>query len=925
MSLQIALFWYTIRCQYTLYYTWFLGVIMIKKNTCLYLALLLVSAFTQIAAIHAQTPVEQHVLENGLTILLLPVKNSQNVSTQIWYNVGSKDEAEDEKGLAHWLEHMCLKGTEHMSETDVWAIATKLSGSANASTTADVTSYYLDLPVDYAYEALPVLADMMCNCTFKQDLLNAELQVVVAELKNGRDEHWRQIYDLTNRLLFADHPYSYPVLGHMTDLAKLSREKLFSFYKKHYIPNNAVLIIVGDIDPVKTLEQVEKEFGHIKPNWAYTKQEHAFTEDICSRTATLYREVKNPRVALAFKTPCLKDSNIFGMDVLKDVLVGGTGSRLHQKLVDQLHLCTFIGDNSEFKSDAGSFSFAVELTDISNLPAIVTHINAELEAIAQDGITELEFEVSAQKLISRFYNVRESNQEHAKWIATSYLATGNTQLLFEYGKEEYAFINEYIKEFTKQYLRPSVMHTSMILPLPEQEKKAWQRLQEQSNAQDAQLLKDKKRKTEVEPGKYVHTLSTKEPKIQQIAQPQEFILKNGLKVISIHNDTVPKIEVTLKLKANGWYESIDKAGLYNLVTRLLKEGTSDLSKVELTQKLNTLGINLNCSPGKIDMRILHKHAAESFKLLSDIVQHPAFNQQDFDTVKDQALNAYHDFWDTPRNLIWQLMHEQRWGKHAINTFGTPTTLEALTLDDVKTFYADHFTPQETTLVVVGDLSGLDLQEFIKTNFGNWEGPKVKDLASITQRTVAGQEIDHIIEREQVILAFEGPSVDQKHKDYDALSLFNQSMWRKLFALRNQSGIAYWINGSVIHSAGKRPGTAYIMSQVSQTRCQEAEELFKETIGTLADSFTEDDLIIAQHAMINNINKQYATQRSTVDTLVTLNELELPFDYYAQRIEKIKTITAQEVRDATRQVLDVSKMNIFRVGPKIHKQADEHSN
>lgn len=188
---------------------------------------------TSISLINAGQHVHKYVLKNGLTLLIRPVKTTQNVSTQIWYSVGSKHEADDEKGLAHWLEHMCFKGTDKLSETDIRLTCAKLSGSYNASTNYDRTRYFIDLPAQHWFEALPILADMMTNCTFKQDLLNAELQVVIQEMKNGKDNYGSHLMQTLMASIFPDHPYHYPVIGFKSDLESLTREKLVNFYKKH--------------------------------------------------------------------------------------------------------------------------------------------------------------------------------------------------------------------------------------------------------------------------------------------------------------------------------------------------------------------------------------------------------------------------------------------------------------------------------------------------------------------------------------------------------------------------------------------------------------------------------------------------------------------------------------------------------------------
>ena len=188
-------------------------------------------------------------LANGLTVLVRPVESTQKVAIQLWYYVGSKDEKTGERGLAHLLEHMIFKGTPTISEIDIALITKKLSGWCNAHTSADWTNYEFNVPAHNYDQTLPILADCMRNCTFKQDLLNAEFKVVIQELKMNRDNYPRSLVLGLNSAIFADHPYHYPTIGFKQDIWDINQEHLLKFYHKHYVPNNATLVIVGDVNP----------------------------------------------------------------------------------------------------------------------------------------------------------------------------------------------------------------------------------------------------------------------------------------------------------------------------------------------------------------------------------------------------------------------------------------------------------------------------------------------------------------------------------------------------------------------------------------------------------------------------------------------------------------------------------------------------
>ena len=216
-----------------------------------------------------QPHVYKRVLENGMTILVRVVHTLPKVSLQIWYNVGSKDEKTNEKGIAHLIEHMIFKGTKLLSESDINVITHLLSGSTNAFTHYDYTGYLFNMPVQNWHQTLGILADCMQNVSFKDDHLNSEMKAVIQELKMYRDNYPRSLIMELMAALFPDHPYHYPVIGFKQDLFDVHADQLRAFYKKHYWPNNATLVIVGDVDPEDAFAQAKKYFEKIHANKNY--------------------------------------------------------------------------------------------------------------------------------------------------------------------------------------------------------------------------------------------------------------------------------------------------------------------------------------------------------------------------------------------------------------------------------------------------------------------------------------------------------------------------------------------------------------------------------------------------------------------------------------------------------------------------------
>ncbi len=272
----------------------------------------------------ALTLPEVRHLSNGLAVITRRIPTTPQVSVQLFYHVGSKDEQSKEKGKAHLIEHMLFKGTkELLSESDYRAVAHKLSAYINAFTSQDYTAYIFEVSSHTWKETFAILADTMCNARFEEQMLNSELKTVIQELKMNKDDYTNTLMYAMLASIFIDHPYHYPILGFKQDLWNLNRDDLFAFYKKHYVPNNAALVVVGDIDPEEVYKQAKKAFGHIPKDSVYKKEEQYRQKDIVNQTVLLKRDVAQPLGMCMFVFPGAKENIVYYTEILEAIFCKG--------------------------------------------------------------------------------------------------------------------------------------------------------------------------------------------------------------------------------------------------------------------------------------------------------------------------------------------------------------------------------------------------------------------------------------------------------------------------------------------------------------------------------------------------------------------------------------------------------------------------
>lgn len=875
-----------------------------------------------------QSSVGKTVLKNGLTVLIRAVHTVPKVSIQLWYDVGGKDEKSGEKGLAHLIEHMIFKGTEgkkslHLSESDISVITHKLSGSCNAFTWYDYTGYLFNLPAHTWHEALPIMADCMTNCAFKEEHLSSEMKAVIQELKMRRDNYTSSAAEALMSSVYSDHPYHYPVIGYKQDLWNAHADLLRAFYHKHYCPNNATLVIVGDVDPDHALSLVEKYFAAIPANPAYTPEKFTINHDIMAKSVTLYRDIQQPTVMLAFVVPGATQKLDNVLEIGSLALGSGKGSRLYKKIVDDLQLATSLATFTWENFDSGLFFVYFEPKNLEDIDTIAQYVIAEMQDIAKNGLTELELTRAAKKVRMRHYSLLESTESQAYEIGKMFLATGDENHVFTSLEEPLEDVQVKLKQLFKKYFRPSVMHRAMVLPLDAQDKPYWAELQKESDAQDNRILSARIRTAPVEPPVYANKIKLDQAGVFAFPKPTVMVLNNGIKVLSYINPTTAKIDLTLDLRAKSFYEPEDQQGIYNFVASMLSEGTQKYTAAQLAQELESRGMSLTVNAGSISMSMLSDDLPKGLELLMEVLTKATFVPSEIEKVREQLLTDIKNFWDNPSSCSGQIVREHIYKGHPYskNGIGTKKFIETVTREQLVAFYKKYLSPSGARLAIVGDIGNYNLQELLNSTVGSWQGPDVTPLAFPALKQCIATEILHPMERDQVVLCFASPSIDRKNPDFDKLSVFDQilgggvlnSMSSRLFELREQSGLFYSINGSLVSSANEQPGMVLIKTLVSLDRLEEAQKLITHTLRTVADTITPDELAEAKNAITNSLVLNFESNEGIASAFLFTDRYGFPANYFDTRAQKLENLTIAEVQAAVRRVLRTDDLTVFKIG------------
>lgn len=862
----------------------------------------------------------KYTLDNGLTVLVCPKKLAPKVSVQLWYNVGSKHEATGEKGMAHFIEHMIFKGTSDLlSESDINLITQKLSGYANAFTSFDYTGYLFDVPVQNWDKVLPILADCMSNCTFDQEHMNSEVKAVIQELKMYRDDFTWTLADGLITTIFDSHPYHHPIIGYKQDLWSLERETLVNFYKKYYVPHNAALVLVGDIEPEAAYQAANACFGSTPRGNDIQRPLFYINEEVQAKTVTMYRPVEQPMCMLAFAVPGAVAKQDFIFDVIGYILANGKASRLQKILVEEKELVSSVSAMTYDLFDKQVFFIDFKPKKESDIAQIKEIVLQEIEKIIKDGLLDAELRRALKIAQVEYQHTLEDTQKQAYAIGKSFIATGDEEYPFTYSNYEKDQLQVDVVATLKKYFRATVCHQGSILNIPAAEVPFLDELQKESDEMDTQILFGKERDSVVAAGKYVETMSVSLLEKKSFAQPQEYQLENGLKILLHRTTLVDTVELFLSYKASHVYDPVGHQGIGYLVSKMMLEGTTNLPHHEFAHAVESYGIGITTSPGQIEASMLKEDVERGLGFVSDMVERAAFDVQDFDRLKSNVYSKIKHFWDTPKAFASQVAAEQIYVDHPYSylALGSQKALGSTDRDFCLNYYKKILTPQGAILSIVGNFDQDTILETIKRTFGSWKGTDVSDVYYPVIQEVKAKTIDIKKNRDQVVLTFAGLSVDRLNPIYDHLLLYDQilscGMSSRLFELREQGGLFYTIGGSLVHGAGRQPGMVFFKTIVSNDRLEEAERAIINCFNTAIDTVTDQEFLEAQEVVINTFPALYESNGTIAATFLFLQKYGLPFDYFERQIDHVRSITKESMQQSVKKILNTNALVTIRIG------------
>ncbi|WP_171801009.1 M16 family metallopeptidase [Sulfurimonas gotlandica] len=395
---------------------------------------------------------ETKTLKNGLQIVVIPLENSTNViSTDIFYKVGSRNEVMGKTGIAHMLEHMNFKSTKNLPAGEFDKEVKSIGGVNNASTSFDYTHYYIKSSTNNLSKSLSLYAELMQNLNLKDKEFQPERDVV-AEERRWRTENspLGYLYFAMFNNAYVYHPYHWTPIGFMNDIQTWTIKDIKDFHKTYYQPNNAILMVTGDVDPKEVFKKAKKEFGDIKNTAKIPEFKFVEPEQDGAKRVTIHKESEVEMLAITFHIPDFKSKDQVTLSVMSEILYSGKSSRLYKELIDKKRLVNQVYAYNMENIDPGLFIFLASCNPGVKAEDVEKELIEQIELMKTTQVTKAELDKVKINTKADFIYSLESSTSVANLFG-SYLVRGDLTPLLTYEEDVKKVTAKKVQDAAKKY------------------------------------------------------------------------------------------------------------------------------------------------------------------------------------------------------------------------------------------------------------------------------------------------------------------------------------------------------------------------------------------------------------------------------------------------------------------------------------------
>ena len=845
---------------------------------------------------------EYHMTSNGLKVLLKEDHTAPVATFMVTYEVGSRNEAIGYTGSTHLLEHLMFKGSNKFNTdrgNSVFQLLQSLGARMNATTWLDRTNYYETLPSSELETAIEIEADRMRNAYIKEGDRESEMTVVRNEFERGQnnpsgvlDEHiWATAYHA--------HPYHHSTIGWKADIENVSIERLKEFYDTFYWPNNATATVVGDFETSKALAIIKKHFGRIRKSTKEIPVVYT-TEPMQEgkRTVTLKRAGQQGIVGIAHKSPPATHEDAASFIVLSSILSSGKNSRFYKNITDKgLTTNIFIWDTL-FK-DPGLFTVYANLAPGVEHKTVEDIIVAEYENIKKEGVTEEEVSKAKAQLIASM-KFRQDGSMAVAGSLNEAIASGDWTLYTRYEELVNSVTAKSIKLVVNKYFLEDLSTVGYFIP-----EVSGDQPQGKPVASAKELVEMKKQYFSKEnQGGLASQIVDSEP----VEGIRLLTLKRGSGVVTINGSFM----------GGDIYADENNSRVPDLVSSMLDQGTTKQTKFEISNQLEKAGARLSVSNGKSNVSFYAKFLSRDlemvFGLLSEQLQHPAFNEEDLEKIKKRMITSYKKRKESTRGNAVNNMLASFYPKgHQNAPEDNDRSIEDIKktkTEDLKVFHNQNYGKGGMVVVAVGDVDHEELSNTIKKEFESWKNPPLsKKTESKKGKKSAGKAYVTMKDKTSTDFVMGIPlGIDRFHEDYMPLYVATHILGgnfsaRLMQTVRVKEGLTYGINSVITGFDNKNDGYWMVGGTFAPELLARGEKATLREVKRWAEGgVTQAEVDITKSTLTGSYQVGFDTTRGLSIGILSAVNVWGDLSYIDSFPEKVNSVTLEQVNAAIKKYI-----------------------
>jgi len=882
-------------------------------------------------------PYQTFTLDNGLRVIVHEDRKAPIVAVSIWYNVGSKDEPQGRTGFAHLFEHLMFNGSENAPGEYFEYTRAMGATDLNGTTWFDRTNYFQTVPRPALEQALFLESDRMGHLlgAVTQENLTNQIGVVQNEKRQGDNQPFGMVeYAQLEGLFPEGHPYRHSTIGSMADLSAATLDTVREWFRDNYGPNNAVLVLAGDINADEARPLVERYFGPIARG-PVNEPAQADVPTLPARVdRVMHDRVANTRLHRWWAVPGLTHEDAVPLQVAAQVFGGLASSRLDNELVRGDQSAVRVTTSLQPFHRVGIFEIEVDVRPGQDAEAVGRRLDALISDYVRGGPTADEVRRAVMRTLSaRVQGLEQVGGFGGKATA---LAEG---MLYADDPDFYRTRLEQLSQVTPDQVRAAMQRwlnrPVYALTVSPGEREAYEEAPGVTGGRAAASAQRPRYYTPPEPGdRPLAPLTYVADELDQRQAPgvtgtatldfpttERATLSNGIRVVYARRQTVPVTRVTVEFDAGVAADPADRRGTQALMLNLLDEGTTSLNSVQLAEAQERLGATIGTGQSVdrtlVTLTAMTPAIGPSLDLLADVIRNPAFDPREVERLRQQQLAGIAQEMTNPGAIAARAMPGLLYGDghpygSPVTGTGDPAVVQSLTRDELVAFHQSWIRPDNATIFAVGDLPLNELVAQLERRFGNWRPPSVArgTKAFPALAPAAGPRIV-LIDRPQspqsIILAGQLLQA-QGTEDLLLLTAANEALAGNFLArinmdLRETRGWSYGAGGGP--NLRERQVPFLVQAPVQADRTGDSIEVIQQQVRDFlgANGVQPAELERIQLGNTRQLPGQFETSPAVLNALRSNALYGRPDDYWETIADRYRGMSAQQLDEAARRYIN----------------------